>query len=70
MSEFHRGVGMRKIEIIDEETSQRRWVAIDKQTGQPVLRLHDRELLWNICNGLGWQIVPTNPRSVRASSSV
>jgi hypothetical protein len=63
------GGGMREVEIIEEDSSQRRWVAIDMRTRKPVLRLHDRNLLWNICRGLDWKIVPTNPQRVQDSSS-
>jgi hypothetical protein len=60
---------MREVEIIEENSSQRRWVAIDMRTRKPVLRLHDRNLLWNICRGLDWKIVPTNPQRGQDLSS-
>jgi hypothetical protein len=59
---------VRQVEIIEEARSQRRWVAIDMQTGKPVLRLHDLTLFLNICQGFGWEIVPSNPERVLESS--
>jgi hypothetical protein len=47
---------MRKIEIGEESNSQRRWTAIDKKTGEVVLRLHDQDQLRNVCRSLGWEI--------------
>jgi hypothetical protein len=47
---------MRKIEIGEEANSQRRWTAIDKKTGEVVLRLHDQDQLRNVCRSLGWEI--------------
>lgn len=48
---------MRKIEITEQPQGQRRWVALDSKSGQPVLRLHDRGLLEKVCRSLEWQIV-------------
>jgi hypothetical protein len=59
---------MREVAIVDEVRGQRRWVAVDTQTGKPVLRLHDRDLLRSICHNLGWQIVLANPQRAQGSS--
>ena len=48
---------MRKVEIRDEPSAQRRWTAVDKKSREVVLRLHDEDLLLNICRSLGWEIV-------------
>jgi hypothetical protein len=48
---------MRKVEIAEEPRSQYRWLAVDKKTSEVVLRMHDEDLLRNICRSLGWEIV-------------
>lgn len=50
---------MRRVEIVEEKKSQRRWVVIDRATREPLLRLHDQDLLRKICRELGWDI--SNP---------
>jgi hypothetical protein len=49
---------------MEEPHGQRRWAAVDKKSGEVVLRVHDEELLRNICRGLGWEVVdtPSRPR--------
>jgi hypothetical protein len=37
------GRKMRKVEIVDDPRAQRCWVAVDAKSGEPMLRLHDRE---------------------------
>jgi hypothetical protein len=51
---------MREVKIIKDARAQRDWVAIDAKSGEPVLRLQDRELLAKLCRNLGWEIVPTD----------
>jgi hypothetical protein len=48
---------MRKAKILDELRGQRRWTAVDIRTRQMILRLHDENLLRDVCGRLGWQIV-------------
>ena len=48
---------MRKVEIVEDPTAQRSWVAVDVKSGEPMMRMHDRELLEKICRGLDWKIV-------------
>jgi hypothetical protein len=48
---------MRKVEIIEEPRAQRCFLAVDVKSGEPILRLHDRELLQRICRSLEWKIV-------------
>jgi hypothetical protein len=50
---------MRKVEIAEEPRGQYRWLAVDKKTSEVVLRVHDEDLLRNICRSLGWEIVAT-----------
>jgi putative SOS response-associated peptidase YedK len=49
---------MRKVQIVDDPAAQRCWIAIDLKSREPMLRLHDRELLERICSSLEWKIVP------------
>ena len=51
---------MRKVEIVEDPRAQRCWVAMDRESGEPVIRLHDRGLLERVCRSLEWKIVPTN----------
>jgi hypothetical protein len=48
---------MRKVEIVEDPQSQRCWVAMDAKSGAPVMRMHDKESLRRICEGLEWKIV-------------
>jgi hypothetical protein len=48
---------MRKVEILEEPHGQRRWTAVDAKTRQVILRLHDENLMRDVCGRLGWQIV-------------
>jgi hypothetical protein len=57
------GTEMRKVEIATDPRTQRCWVAIDCKSGEPMLRLHDRELLERICRSLDWKLVDTVQRS-------
>jgi hypothetical protein len=47
---------MRTVEIVQEPRAQRNWIAIDRTSGEPMLRLHDRDLLERICVRLEWKI--------------
>jgi hypothetical protein len=47
---------MRAVEIIFETGNFRPWVAIDRDTGQPLLRLTDRDQLERLCRRLGWHV--------------
>jgi hypothetical protein len=48
---------MRRVEIVEEPRAQRCWVALDVKSDEPVMRLHDRDLLERLCNSLEWKIV-------------
>lgn len=56
---------MRKVEIIEEKRSQRPWVAIDRESREPVLRMQRLETLLTVSRGLGWEVVTERdyPRS-------
>jgi hypothetical protein len=59
---------MRKVEITEAPGAQRCWIAMDLKSGEPVLRLHDRELLERICTSLEWKIMqPLRQRQRTAS---
>jgi hypothetical protein len=47
---------MRIVEIMYEPGNVRPWLAIDRETGQLLLRLKDRYQLERVCKGLGWQV--------------
>jgi hypothetical protein len=47
---------MRKVEVKEEPRGQYRWTAVDRKTGDVVLRMHDEVLLLNICQSLGWEV--------------
>jgi len=48
---------MRKVSIQEEPRVQRRWVVVDARSGEAMLRLHDQDLLYVLCEKLGWKIV-------------
>ena len=62
---------MRQVEIIEESRSQHPWVAVDRASGQPVLRMQRLETLLTVSRGLGWEVVtepiPT-PKSAPAKA--
>jgi hypothetical protein len=57
---------MREVEIVKDPRAQRDWVATDAKSGEPVLRLQDRELLEKLCRNLGWEIVPTDAQRLQS----
>jgi hypothetical protein len=57
---------MRKVEIVTDPCAQRCWLAVDAKSCEPVLRLHDRDLLERICRSLDWKIMQTNLRRSRS----
>jgi hypothetical protein len=59
---------MRKVEIVDDPRTQRCWVAVDVKSGEPMLRLDDRELLERICRSLDWKIVETVQRGPKSAA--
>jgi hypothetical protein len=57
---------MRTVEIVEDQASQRSWVAVDAKSGEPMMRMHDRDLLERICRGLDWKIVQPAPQRGRS----
>jgi hypothetical protein len=47
----------RTVEIVRDPNDPRPWVAIDRRTGEPVLRLFNRDQLEQVCLRFGWRIV-------------
>jgi len=59
---------VRKVEITVDANAQRCWIAVDTKSGEPMLRLHDRDLLERICRSLEWKVAqPVAQRSRSAS---
>ena len=48
---------MRKVEIIEEPSHTYKWIAIDRDTRQSLVRLSDLHQLLDVCERLEWQIV-------------
>ena len=59
---------MRKVEIVDDPAAQRCWIAVDTKSGEPMLRLHDRDLLERICRSLEWKIAQPAAQRSRSTS--
>jgi hypothetical protein len=59
---------MRKVEIVVDPRAQRCWIAIDTKSGEPMLRLHDRDLLARICRSLEWKIAQSAAQRSRSAS--
>ena len=51
------GVGMRRVEIVEDQSQVYSWAAIDRDTRKRLLRLRDPDQLRNVCERLEWQIV-------------
>jgi hypothetical protein len=47
---------MRTVEIVHDPKDPRPWVAVDRRTREPVLRLFNRDQLEQICLRFGWRI--------------
>jgi hypothetical protein len=47
---------MRTIEIIYDRRNSRPWLALDRETGEPLLRMDDRDQLEQLCTKLGWHV--------------
>ncbi len=47
---------MRQVEITEDPKTQRPWIAVDKETGDVLLRMDRLEMLIRISAGLGWEI--------------
>jgi hypothetical protein len=55
---------MRTIEIAYESRNLRPWLAVDQETGEPLLRLDDRDQLVKLCTRLGWHVTSSSvPKS-------
>ena len=52
---------MRRVEIVENPSSQRCWIAVDVKSGEAVMRLHDRGLLERLCTSLEWKVVRPVP---------
>jgi hypothetical protein len=59
---------VRKVEITADPNAQRCWIAVDTKSGEPMLRLHDRDLLERICRSLEWKIAQPVAQRSRAAS--
>jgi hypothetical protein len=53
---------MRTVEIRHDPADPRPWVAIDRRTGEPVLRLSDRSQLEEICTRFEWRVAAVKGR--------
>jgi hypothetical protein len=49
-------VAMRTIEITYDRRNPRPWLALDRETGELLLRLTDRDELERLCTRFGWHI--------------
>src|SRR6266550_3384755 len=47
---------VRTVFIVHDRASQRSWVAVDRFSGAPLLRLHNYDQLQGVCSRLGWAI--------------
>jgi hypothetical protein len=47
---------MRTVEIIYDRRNPRPWLALDRETGEPLLRLDDHDQLERLCTRLGWRV--------------
>jgi hypothetical protein len=48
---------MRTVEIIEEPNQTYKWVAIDRGTREPLLRLSDLYQLRDVCGRLEWTVI-------------
>jgi hypothetical protein len=65
---LNQGGDMRKVEMTQAPGTQRCWIAVDLKSGEPVLRLHDRQLLERICTSLEWKIIQPLQQRQRSAS--
>jgi len=60
---------MRSVRIVEDNGSQRPWIAVDHQTGKQLLRLKDRDQLEQMCWRLGWDVVDVKLEVKRRAKS-
>jgi hypothetical protein len=60
---------MRQVEIIEESRNQRPWVAVDRESRLPILRMQRLATLLTISRGLGWEVVTEGSPSRKPTSS-
>jgi hypothetical protein len=53
---------MRRIEIVEEPNQTYKWIAIDQDTRQSLLRLSDLHHLHDVCHRLEWKVVDVKRR--------
>jgi hypothetical protein len=51
------GIGMRRVEIVEDQSQVYSWAAIDQRTRQRLLQLRDPDQLRSVCERLEWQVV-------------
>jgi hypothetical protein len=61
---------MRRVKIVFEEGKLYSYAAVDQQTGEVVLRWHDRETLVALCDRLGWKIIQAHPRRSNSQQTI
>jgi hypothetical protein len=59
---------MRRVEIVEEPSTQRCWVVIDVASRKPILRLHDRDMILKLCQDFEWQILTKDQRQRNEAS--
>jgi hypothetical protein len=62
------GEMVRKVEITADPNAQRCWIAVDTKSGEPMLRLNDRDLIERICRSLEWKIAQPAAQRSRSES--
>ena len=50
------GDPVRTVEITYDRPNPRPWLALDRKTGESLLRLDDRDQLERLCTRLGWRL--------------
>jgi hypothetical protein len=60
---------MRTIEIVCDRRNPRPWLALDQETGEPLLRLIDRDQLERLCTRLGRHIARSQSSVLRSAAT-
>ena len=58
---------VRKVEIVQEPNQKiYKWIAVDKKTNQPLLRLADLSQMHDVCHRLEWKVVDVKSTRLQA----
>jgi len=59
---------MRTVEITYDSRNPRPWLALDRETGELLLHLDDRDQLERLCTRLGWHVARSQSSAPKSAA--